>query len=150
MAGAEALLRWSHPERGMVPPDQFIPLAEKTRLILPIGYWVLKTACQQCKTWQEKGFKPIRVAVNFSVYQLEYPELIDQIKEVLETYAGNCTIVRASRVLEGAVFDSDVFDSKKVTIPAYKFSAQKARILLMLALNCTKNHETIKSFFQEY
>lgn len=73
-----------------------------------------------------------------------------KIKEVLETYAGNCTIVRASRVLEGAVFDSDVFDSKKVTIPAYKFSAQKARILLMLALNCTKNHETIKSFFQEY
>ena len=50
----------------------------------------------------------------------------------------------------GAVFDSDVFDSKRVTIPAYKFSAQKARILLMLALSCTKNHETIKSFFQEY
>ena len=73
-----------------------------------------------------------------------------KIKEVLENYTGECTVVRASRVLEGAVFDSDVFDSKKVTIPAYKFSAQKARILLMLALNCTKNHETIKSFFQEY
>ena len=53
-------------------------------------------------------------------------------------------------VYEGAVFDSEVFDSKRVTIPAYKFSAQKARILLMLALSCTKNHETIKSFFQEY
>ena len=73
-----------------------------------------------------------------------------KIKDVLENYTGECTVVRASRVLEGAVFDSDVFDSKKVTIPAYKFSAQKARILLMLALNCTKNHETIKSFFQEY
>ena len=73
-----------------------------------------------------------------------------KIKEVLENYTGDCTIVRASRVLEGAVFDSDVFDSKRVTIPAYKFSAQKARILLMLALSCTKNHETIKSFFQEY
>lgn len=72
------------------------------------------------------------------------------IKDVLENYAGDCTIVRASRVLEGAVFNSDVFDPEKVTIPAYKFSAQKARILLMLALNCTKNHETIKSFFQEY
>ena len=72
------------------------------------------------------------------------------IKEVLENYTGECTVVRASRVLEGAVFDSEFFDSKRVTIPAYKFSAQKARILLMLALNCTKNHETIKSFFQEY
>ena len=73
-----------------------------------------------------------------------------KIKEVLENYTGECTVVRASRVLEGAVFDSEVFDSKRVTIPAYKFSAQKARILLMLALSCTKNHETIKSFFQEY
>ena len=73
-----------------------------------------------------------------------------QIKDVLEAYTGECTLVRASRVLEGAVFDSDVFDSKRITIPAYKFSAQKARILLMLGLNCTKNHETIKSFFQEY
>lgn len=73
-----------------------------------------------------------------------------KIKEVLENYTGECTVVRASRVLEGAVFDSEFFDSKRVTIPAYKFSAQKARILLMLALNCTKNHETIKSFFQEY
>lgn len=72
------------------------------------------------------------------------------IKDVLENYTGDCTIVRASRVLEGAVFNSDVFDPKKITIPAYKFSAQKARILLMLALNCTKNNETIKSFFQEY
>ena len=72
------------------------------------------------------------------------------IKDVLEAYQGDCTIVRASRVLEGAVFDSPVFDPKQVTIPAYKFSAQKARILLMLALSCTKNHETIKSFFQEY
>ena len=73
-----------------------------------------------------------------------------KIKEVLENYTGECTVVRASRVLEGAVFDSEIFDSKRVTIPAYKFSAQKARILLMLALNCTKNHEIIKSFFQEY
>lgn len=73
-----------------------------------------------------------------------------KIKEVLESYKGDCTIVRSSRVLEGAVFNSDVFDPNRVTIPAYKFSPQKARILLMLALNCTKNHETILSFFQEY
>lgn len=73
-----------------------------------------------------------------------------KIKEVLESYEGDCTIVRSSRVLEGAVFNSQIFDPKKITIPAYKFSAQKARILLMLSLHCTKNHETITSFFREY
>ena len=82
--GVEALLRWKHPEHGFISPFKFIPLAEKTRLILPIGYWVLKNACEQCKAWQEKGFKPIRMAVNFSVHQLNYPGIIEQIKEILE------------------------------------------------------------------
>ena len=82
--GVEALLRWNHPEHGFVPPSKFIPLAEKTRLILPIGYWVLETACAQCKAWQEKGFKTIRMAVNFSVYQLDYPDIVQQIKDALK------------------------------------------------------------------
>ena len=82
--GVEALLRWNHPKCGFVPPFKFIPLAEKTRLILPIGYWVLKTACEQCKEWQDKGFKPIKIAVNFSVYQLNHPSIIEQIEDVLE------------------------------------------------------------------
>lgn len=73
-----------------------------------------------------------------------------KIQKVLEAYQGDCVIVRASRVLEGAVFDSPIFDPNKVCIPAYKFSSQKARILLMLALRCTKNRSMIKSFFQEY
>ena len=83
--GVEALLRWNHPEQGLLLPIEFIPLAEKTRLILPIGYWVLKTACEQCKSWQQKGFKPIRMAVNFSVHQLNYPGITQQIEEVLES-----------------------------------------------------------------
>lgn len=82
--GVEALLRWNHPEHGFVPPSKFIPLAEKTRLILPIGYWVLETACAQCKAWQEKGFKTIRMAVNFSVYQLDNPDIVQQIKDALK------------------------------------------------------------------
>ena len=82
--GVEALLRWNHPEHGFVPPSKFIPLAEKTRLILPIGYWVLETACAQCKAWQEKGFKTIRMAVNFSVYQLDSPDIVQQIKDALK------------------------------------------------------------------
>ncbi len=72
------------------------------------------------------------------------------IQKVIEENNDNCIVVRSSRVLEGAVFDSPVFDPNQVCIPAYKFSPQKARILLMLALHCTKNKGTIKSFFQEY
>ncbi len=82
--GVETLLRWEHPEYGFVPPFKFIEIAEKTRLILPIGYWVLKTACKQWIEWQEKGFKPIKIAVNFSGHQLNHPDIIQQIEEILE------------------------------------------------------------------
>lgn len=82
--GVETLLRWQHPDFGFVSPFKFIPLAEKTRLILFIGNWVLKKACEQCKKWQKKGFKPIKIAVNFSVYQLVDPSIIEQIEDVLE------------------------------------------------------------------
>lgn len=81
--GMEVLLRWKHPEFGFVSPLKFIPLAEKTRLIIPIGYWVLKKACEQCKEWQDKGFAPIKMAVNFSVIQLNHPRITDQIEDVL-------------------------------------------------------------------
>ena len=82
--GVEALLRWKHPELGFIPPFKFIHLAEKTGLILPIGNWVLKTACQQFKEWQNKGFKAMKIAVNFSVHQLNHPYIIKQIKEILD------------------------------------------------------------------
>ncbi len=82
--GVEALLRWNHPKVGFVSPIKFIPLAEKTRLILPIGIWVLKTACKQCKNWQERGFKKIRMAVNFSVHQLNDPDIVEQVEEILK------------------------------------------------------------------
>lgn len=82
--GVEALLRWNHPEHGFVPPYKFIPLAEKTQLILSIGYWVLENAAKQFKKWQEKGYQPIKIAVNFSVYQLNHPHIIGEIKEILE------------------------------------------------------------------
>lgn len=80
----ETLLRWEHPEFGFVSPFKFIPLAEKTQLILPIGSWVLETACRQLKEWQEKGFKSIKLAVNFSAHQLNHPKVIKKIKEILE------------------------------------------------------------------
>ncbi len=84
LVGFEALLRWKHPELGMVSPAQFIPLAEETGLIVPIGEWVLETACRQCKAWQDAGFDPVRMAVNLSPVQFRQVGLADVVNQVLE------------------------------------------------------------------
>lgn len=85
--GIEVLLRWNHPEFGFIPPFKFIPLAEKTQLIISIGNWVLKNTAEQIKEWQEKGFEPIKIAINFSVYQLNHPNIIDEIEKILDKTA---------------------------------------------------------------
>ncbi len=84
LVGFEALVRWRHPELGMVSPAQFIPLAEETGLIVPIGAWVLETACAQNKAWQDAGFDPVRMAVNLSPLQFREPRLADEVNETLE------------------------------------------------------------------
>jgi EAL domain-containing protein (putative c-di-GMP-specific phosphodiesterase class I) len=73
LTGAEALLRWQDPEIGAVSPDEFIPIAEETSLIIQIGAWVLRTACAQHRAWQAAGFRPVRLAVNLSGHQLRQP-----------------------------------------------------------------------------
>jgi diguanylate cyclase (GGDEF)-like protein len=83
ITGMEALVRWQHAERGLVSPAEFIPLAEETGLIVPIGEWVLRTACAQNKAWQDAGFDPLRVAVNFSARQFEQSNLSELIAQVL-------------------------------------------------------------------
>jgi len=85
ISGLEALLRWIHPEKGMIPPDQFIPLAEDTGLILPIGEWVLRTACLQAKAWQDAGLPPISMAVNVSPKQLHLSHFDRTIYDVLKS-----------------------------------------------------------------
>ncbi len=84
VVGVEALLRWMQPELGMIPPSVFVPLAEQTGLIFPIGKWVLKEACLQNKAWQDAGYKPIRMAVNLSIEQFRRKDLADMINEVLD------------------------------------------------------------------
>src|SRR5699024_1567209 len=79
----EALLRWNHRELGIIPPNKFIPLAEETGLIVPIGEWVLFEACRQTKEWQEQGYDPVIISVNLSVRQLSYPKFISRLKEIL-------------------------------------------------------------------
>jgi diguanylate cyclase (GGDEF)-like protein/PAS domain S-box-containing protein len=84
MIGMEALIRWRHPQRGLISPVQFIPLAEETGLIVPIGAWVLRTACAQVKAWQDAGLPPVRVSVNLSARQFIQRDLVASIRQTLE------------------------------------------------------------------
>lgn len=81
--GVEALLRWQHPEQGPVPPDRFIPVAEETGLIVPIGEWVLAEACRQVQAWRKAGAAPLRLAVNVSSRQFLHHRLADQVTAAL-------------------------------------------------------------------
>ncbi|MEG3879200.1 EAL domain-containing protein [Microcoleus sp. herbarium7] len=81
--GAEALVRWNHPERGRVSPGEFIPMAEEMGLIAPLGEWVLETACRQTKAWQTQGLPPLRVAVNLSARQFECKNLTERVSQIL-------------------------------------------------------------------
>lgn len=84
LAGFEALLRFRHPKLGMVPPSKFIPIAEESGLILPIGEWVLRTACRQIAEWVSKGMSPLRVAVNVSPLQFAQPDFVDTVLRALK------------------------------------------------------------------
>ncbi|OEU73314.1 MAG: hypothetical protein BA869_01900, partial [Desulfuromonadales bacterium C00003107] len=82
--GMEALIRWHHPTRGVIPPDKFIPMAEETGLIIPIGKWVINTACQQTMQWQQAGFPPCKVAVNISPRQFRQSDLVETVAQALD------------------------------------------------------------------
>jgi diguanylate cyclase (GGDEF)-like protein/PAS domain S-box-containing protein len=81
----EALVRWQHPQRGLLPPLEFIGIAEETGLIIPLGEWVMRTACAQAVAWREAGFAPMRVSVNVSSQQLTQSDLVATVRQVLDT-----------------------------------------------------------------
>src|SRR6202162_591409 len=83
VVGAEALIRWNHPEYGLMTPDDFIPIAEESGLIYPIGEWVMRTACDQMRRWHEAGHDDLHVAVNLSARQFQQRDLTSMIERVL-------------------------------------------------------------------
>ncbi|MFP4651979.1 MAG: putative bifunctional diguanylate cyclase/phosphodiesterase, partial [Phormidium sp.] len=86
ICGVEALMRWQHPQRGSIPPNRFIPIAEESDLIIPLGEWVLETACRQAQTWDAQGLPPLRMAVNLSARQFEDPQLYRRLTEILRRF----------------------------------------------------------------
>ncbi|PHN65098.1 putative bifunctional diguanylate cyclase/phosphodiesterase [Pseudomonas viridiflava] len=86
IVGVEALIRWQHPEHGLVPPDVFIPLAEQNGTIIALGEWVLDQACRQLREWHDQGFTDLRMAVNLSTVQLHHAELPRVVNNLLQIY----------------------------------------------------------------
>jgi diguanylate cyclase (GGDEF)-like protein/PAS domain S-box-containing protein len=84
ISGMEALLRWTHPDLGPIPPGVFIPLAESTGAMVPIGAWVLRTACAQARAWHEAGFRSLSLAVNLSITQLHQGDLVERVRQILD------------------------------------------------------------------
>jgi EAL domain-containing protein (putative c-di-GMP-specific phosphodiesterase class I) len=83
MVGVEALVRWQRPGVGLAPPDEFIPIAEETGLIVPLGQWVLRTACRRARQWREEGYPHLQVAVNLSPRQFQQKNLVGMIRDIL-------------------------------------------------------------------
>jgi diguanylate cyclase (GGDEF)-like protein/PAS domain S-box-containing protein len=114
MNGAEALVRWDHPQLGSVPPGDFIGLAEETGLIGPIGEFVLREACRQACQWQREGLAPIRVSVNLSVHQLRQGKLVSLVRQVLEESG------LAPQYLELELTESQLLDNVEYIIATFE------------------------------
>ncbi|MDP9045875.1 MAG: bifunctional diguanylate cyclase/phosphodiesterase [Pseudomonadota bacterium] len=113
ITGAEALLRWHHPTRGMISPGVFIPLAERYGLIVPLGRWVIDEACRQARVWRDQGMR-MRVAINLSVHQLRHADLATQISDALQRHQINPDLLTCE------VTESSAMEDVQATVRALK------------------------------
>jgi diguanylate cyclase (GGDEF)-like protein/PAS domain S-box-containing protein len=111
--GAEALIRWRHPRRGMVSPSEFIPIAESSDLMVHLGEWVLRAACDQAKAWQDAGFPPLQVAVNISARQFQDNDFVGTLEGILHESG------LAPRWLELEITEGMVMDDTEQTIDRF-------------------------------
>lgn len=123
ISGAEALMRWRHPEKGLIPPDQFIPAAEASGLIIPMGRWALREACRQAKAWQNAGLPPIPIAVNVSALQFRTAGFLEDILRFLQESE------LQSQYLELELTESALMVDTASTTPLLEVLKQKGVIL---------------------
>jgi EAL domain-containing protein (putative c-di-GMP-specific phosphodiesterase class I) len=114
VVGAEALIRWQHPTFNRIAPNSFISLAEETGLIIPIGKWVLETACNQLKAWHEEGFTNMKISVNFSARQFLSEQLINDVSKAIKNSNIN------PEQLEIEITESTLLENELVVIAALK------------------------------
>lgn len=114
ITGMEALIRWKHPESGFIPPGDFIPLAEEIGLIIPIGEWVLRSACMQHKAWLAKLTSPISISVNISAFQFQCGDFLETVKRILEETSMDPSL------LELELTESVVMNNGEMTIVKLK------------------------------
>ncbi len=111
----EALVRWQHPEIGLISPGTFIPLAEENGLIVPIGEWILQTACAQNKLWQDQGLPKLRISVNLSARQFQQPNLVEQVAKALADTGLDPQYleleITETMVMQNVTFASDMLQS---------------------------------------
>jgi EAL domain-containing protein (putative c-di-GMP-specific phosphodiesterase class I) len=110
ITGAEALLRWNHPQMGAIPPSTFIPLAEASGAMIPIGAWALREACLRARDWRSAGHPALTLAVNLSVTQLQHPELVEQVRTVLRETG------MPGRLLELEITESSAMQNPEASI----------------------------------
>ncbi|MBR8829828.1 MAG: hypothetical protein N5P05_001216 [Chroococcopsis gigantea SAG 12.99] len=111
ITGMEALLRWYHKDLGQIAPSKLIPLAEKTDLIIPLAEWTLRTACLQNKAWQDSGFKPLPISVNFSVRQFQQSDFVPMVSRILRETGINPNLLEIE-VTESVIMPDESFSSQ--------------------------------------
>src|SRR5262245_61494669 len=138
ITGVEALLRWVHPDFGVVSPMQFIPLAEEIGLIVPIGRWVLKEACAQNMAWQRRGLRPVSMAVNLSPRQFADPNLLHDVDEALVASAMSAVLLQLEvtesmvmRNVSRAIRVLDAIQSRGIRIAIDDFGTGHSSMSLM-------------------